>query len=138
MRGVSASVPGVIGQAKTCCDILRAGVYTDNAVGLEGHGRRIFLSSICKQWPNIAFVVDLYSLLCRWRMVSRRGRLENEPVDGREYENFSNQAGHADRVRSSDSSGVWYEAPECRGCTVVPVGCRMCLLSVAGSLGAGL
>ena len=104
-EGVSLSVPGVIGQAKACCGMLRAGVYTDNAVGLEGHGRRVCLSSICEQWPNIALVVDLYSLLCRWRMVSRRGRLENEPVDSREYENFSNQAGHADLVGFSNSSG---------------------------------
>lgn len=104
---VSLSVPGVRGQAKLCCGILRAGVYTDNAVGLEGHGRRICLSSVCEQWPDIALVVDLYSLLCRWSMVSRRGRLENEPIDGREYDDFSNQAGHADRVRFSNSSGVW-------------------------------
>jgi len=114
--------------------MLRAGVHTDNAVRLERHGRGICLPSVREQWPNIALVVDLYSLLCRWRVVSRRGRLEDEPVDGREYENFSNQAGHADRDRdrdlSSDSSelgGMLRNAAECRRC-------RLCLLSVAGSL----
>jgi hypothetical protein len=68
--------------------------HTDDAMRLHRHGRSIFFAPVLQQGPDVAFVIDLDGLLRRRRMVARRGRLEDEPVDGSEDEQLADQGWH--------------------------------------------